>query len=504
MTFRLRLTLWYSALVMSIITIFGISVYLILQRTMRTQVDNNLTQVVNEVEQSMSGFVFVVDGVPSTFTLTMPLNTVRTPGTFVQLWRADQDYLLSRSVNASFLTQALDKSALEGDQETWSEVRLQGTNLRVLTRPFKTEDGYTVAYIQAATSLETVEDATTQLFKIMILGSGVALFLAVLLGDWLARRALRPVRQITSTAEQIIKAEDLASRIPSHGPADEIGYLITTLNEMISRLEKLFTAQQRFVADVSHELRTPITAIISHLDLLERYIIKSGDDPSLKAIKSETQRMSRLVGDLLMLAQADFGHLPLIESDVHLDTLLLEVFNEAIVLSKGEQNIVLREIDQVVVRGDSDRLKQVLLNLVTNALKYTPSGGTISLSLSKHKQQAQIKVQDTGIGIPAEDLPHIFDRFYRVDKARARALGGSGLGLAIVKWITEAHHGQIAVESVLEKGTIFTLTLPLKAEAVDLAEANSHKRQKRFLKRPALLETPSQQIIPTGGLDKKG
>ena len=198
----------------------------------------------------------------------------------------------------------------------------------------------------------------------------------------------------------------------------------------------------------------------------------------MRAARSETQRMSRLVGDLLMLAQADLGHLPIIEGKVQLDALVLEVFEQAHVLSKGKVNVHLGTLDEVTITGDSDRLKQLLLNLVTNGIKYSPEGGKLSISLETDETTARVNVSDTGEGIPAEDLPNIFDRFYRVDRARARAQGGAGLGLSIAKWIAEAHNGDITVESVEGEGTTFTLHLPIvdKEPEPDFHEKETRQR----------------------------
>jgi signal transduction histidine kinase len=184
------------------------------------------------------------------------------------------------------------------------------------------------------------------------------------------------------------------------------------------------------------------------------------DKEAMAAIESEARRMTRLVEDLLLLAKADAGRLPLEEALVELDTLVLETYNQARLLSNGV-NVRLGQIDQVRVMGDSDRLKQLLLNLVTNGLKYTPPGGEVTLSINRDNGWATVHVCDTGVGIPAEDLPNIFNRFYRVDKARARAMGGTGLGLSIAKWIAEAHGGELTVTSVVDEGSTFILKLPV-------------------------------------------
>jgi signal transduction histidine kinase len=242
---------------------------------------------------------------------------------------------------------------------------------------------------------------------------------------------------------------------------DEVGQLTATVNDMLGRLEGSFDTQQRLVADVSHELRTPLTTIQGNLDLLRR---GAAEDPamrteSLAAIGNETARMRRLVNDLLLLAQADAG-LRLQLQPVELDTLLLDVYRQGQMISQGTGvRVRLGAEDQAVVLGDADRLRQLLLNLVDNGIKYTPAGGDVTLTLKREAGWILVSVADTGCGIPQEDLPHIFERFYRADRSRTRP-GGAGLGLSIAKWVAEAHGGEIEVESEQGQGTVFTLYLP--------------------------------------------
>jgi signal transduction histidine kinase len=186
----------------------------------------------------------------------------------------------------------------------------------------------------------------------------------------------------------------------------------------------------------------------------------------MAVVQDELKRMTRLVDDLLLLARADTGGLPIQKKPVELDNIFLDVYKQVSSIDR-EVSVELKEVDQVCVLGDQDRLKQLILNLVDNALKYTPPGGKVWLSLAKANGNAQISVADTGVGIPAEDLPRIFDRFYRVDKARSRNMGGSGLGLSIAYWIARAHGGDIEVSSVVGEGTEFRITLPIIAQQVE-------------------------------------
>jgi signal transduction histidine kinase len=254
--------------------------------------------------------------------------------------------------------------------------------------------------------------------------------------------------------------------------SEEVAQLITAFNETLSRLEGLFTSQRRFIADVSHELRTPLTVIKGEVSLMRR--IGQVDEESLTSVEGEVDRLTRLVGDLLILAQAESGRLPMDMRPVELDTILLEVFQQMRTLAGDKLQLHIAEIDQVQVTGDRDRLKQVLVNLISNAIQYTPAGGGVTLSLQKNNEQARLIVRDTGPGIPAQDLPHIFERFYRGERSRKRAAGsqtsGFGLGLSIAYWIVRNHGGSIEVDSHEGQGTTFCIWLPLKpAPAPDSA-----------------------------------
>jgi two-component system, OmpR family, sensor kinase len=274
-------------------------------------------------------------------------------------------------------------------------------------------------------------------------------------------QTLKPLEAITETVEQINRADDLSRRIPYQGPEnDEMGNLVGSFNQTLERLEALFTSQQRLLADVSHELRTPLTVIKGNADLMRR--MKSLDEESLTSIDQEAGRLTRLVGGLLLLAQAESGKLALNMKRVELDLLITEVFQEMTILAGNKVHIRLNEIDQAYVNGDRDRLKQVFINLVANAVQYTPQGGEVFLSLEKIGEQARIICRDTGPGILTEDLPHIFERFYRAEKSRTRReTTGFGLGLSIANWIVERHGGRIEVNSQEGKGTTFAIWLPL-------------------------------------------
>ena len=379
---------------------------------------------------------------------------------YVQVWGLDNSLQSSLRSREGFTDKPFDPSGLRAEGPVYREVNDGQNHLRVFNVPLVL-DGHKIWVLQLAIDLGAVDDARARLTNIL----SVILVVAVLFSGNVAwftlGQTLKPLKVITEAAEQINRADDLSRRIPYNGPEDdEIGNLVGSFNQTLERLEALFTSQQRLLADVSHELRTPLTVIKGNVDLMRR--MKVLDDESLTSIDQEAGRLTRLVGGLLLLAQAESGRLTLNMKHVELDLLLTEVFQEMSILAGSKVRVHLNDIDQAFVHGDRDRLKQVLINLSANAIQYTPQGGEVFLSLEKIGEQARIIVRDTGPGIPAEDLPHIFERFYRAEKSRTRGkTSGFGLGLSIVHWIVEKHGGHIDVESKEGRGTTFAIWLPV-------------------------------------------
>lgn len=455
---RLRLTLWYSVVLMVVLGLFGLSVYGILVFSLTSQIDQSLEDAANGITAS-ANLTRVLD--QPIVILPAPDEPLGALNVSAQVWRLDGT-LATQTENLKQRQTPLDPEGLAAKMPGRRNVRWGNDYLRVHTYLIRA-NGEVFGYLQTAASLRTVEAASSALLIVLVGGGVLSVILAALIGWLSASRALKPLDVITQTALQITRADDLSRRIPIQDPNDEVGRLAVAFNESLERLERLFNAQRRFLADVSHELRTPLTAIRGNVDLLQR--LGGADPESLGDIRSETERMTRLVGDLLVLAQADSGNLPLERRPVDLDGLLLEVCREVQVIA-GQVHVAVGEIDQARVIGDRDRLKQVILNLVTNAIKYTPPGGRVILGLAHVQRWARLTVSDTGIGLPAEELPRIFDRFYRVDKARTRAQGGAGLGLSIAQRIVQMHGGRLeAASDGPDKGATFSVWLPLAPEA---------------------------------------
>src|SRR5689334_10116339 len=453
MSLRLRLTLLYSKLMGAILLVISAAVTLVITSLLLNQIDNTLEAAQQAIIQKI--VINQLGQVDSNIESTDIGSDV-----YMQIWGLDGNLQSHFGTLKGFENTPFDSSALRAEAPAYRDLRSSKWHIRVLSIPLE-QNEHKVAVLQVATKLDVVDIARKELTDILfiiwmvaVLFSGMAVWVTI-------GQSLKPIGAITEAVEQINRADDLSRRIPYSGPeGDEIGSMVSSFNQTLERLEALFTSQQRLLADVSHELRTPLTVIKGNVDLMRR--MKSLDAESLTSIDQEAGRLTRLVGGLLLLAQAETGKLALNMKRVELDLLLTEVFQEMSILAGSKVHVRLNEIDQAYVSGDRDRLKQVFINLVANAIQYTPQGGDVFLSLEKIGEQARIICRDTGPGIPAEDLPHIFERFYRAEKSRTRReTTGFGLGLSIANWIVERHGGRIEVNSQEGKGTTFAIWLPL-------------------------------------------
>jgi len=460
MSIRTRLTLWYTGLLGISLFIFSLLLYSLLSGILLSVVDDRLAtqaqNVINLMQTENDPLTVMLSGKAKlppidVFASQYYIQIVQMDGQLVQVSENLRDTHLPLSAEVK-------DDIANGRIRSYTISAGQGARLRELTMPILLV-GRRVGAIQVAQSLTPLDDSLNVISRALLIGSVSSLLLAAVGGVVLARAALRPIQAITRTARRITQTQDLSQRIPVAVPNDELGRLTSTINDMLARLAVLFQTQQRLVADVSHELRTPLTTIQGNLDLLRR---GAADDPALRAdalraIGDEAARMQRMINDLLLLAQLDAG-LQIHRQPVEMDTLLLDVYRQAQVIDRGV-TLRLGAEDQALVLGDRDRLRQLLLNLVDNALKYTPAGGQVTLTLRRGEGWVQVAVTDTGVGITPEDVPHLFERFYRADRSRARQ-SGAGLGLSIAQWVAQAHGGRIEVESQVGRGSTFTVWLP--------------------------------------------
>lgn len=358
----------------------------------------------------------------------------------------------------------LDSTLLDHsrDRQAFGYALTDGRRLRVLCLPFR--DRAALHYrLCVAADLGLLEAMQRELLWQQLLIGALALLATAAAGWLLAGWAIRPIERITAAAREI-SARNLERRIAATPAATELGQLIEVLNETFARLARAIGSHRRFAADASHELRTPLANLKAEL----RVGLRRDREPEeyrriLRSADEETDRLARLTDDLLLLSTGDQDELALRDEPVPLDELVAESVRHfrPRAAAKGIEIAAELGLGSAAVRGDPDRLRQVLDNLIENALSYSPPGKLVRVQTCRDGAAACLQVCDEGVGIPPEDLPHIFDRFYRADKARSRQAGGSGLGLSICKLLVERHDGTIAAESRPGESSTFTVTLPL-------------------------------------------
>jgi heavy metal sensor kinase len=319
-----------------------------------------------------------------------------------------------------------------------------------------TSDG---ASVTAAYPLSEVDQTLRRLFSLLLYALPAALVVSGILGWFIARRSLKPVDEITRSA-RTITASNLELRLPRSQNNDEIARLIDTLNDMIARLEQSFAQVRQFTSDASHELKTPLAILMGELGVALRRPMSAEDyQATLASCLEEVERLTNVVQGLLELSRAETGQVTIERKPVRLSTVVADVCDDVLLMAESKHVALTTDIDpDVTITGDRVRLHQAILNIVENAVKYTLEGGSVRVELLAIDGSARLLVSDTGIGIASEDLPHIYDRFYRVDKARSKDIQGTGLGLAIVKWILDAHQASIDVVSSEGTGTTFKIT----------------------------------------------
>lgn len=458
MPLRLRLTLFYSAFFALILVAVAFSVYTLTERSLTAtleqrafaaleelqggELDESIARLPGDVEFEV--FIMGSDFNEDQFRSAVQLRPrfFQTSALRGQLQPADIATLAGGGRIARDIRDASGRPLF---------VTGQAGSVILGERPFNV-----VALVGVPAGAVTA--ALGQLARNLVL-TVVLAFLAFALGVFLlSRQVLAPVKRVTQAAA-LVSGRDLSQRVPAPRSKDEMNELAVTLNSMLDRLQESFETQRRFTADASHELRTPVTAIVGHTNYLLRRTRPSAEQiDSLTVIRREAERMAKLVNDLLELARADAG-LTIRKEPMNLVEVVEAVHQEVAPVATGAEVTAHIPEPLVEVLGDPSRLKQVLLNLVTNALN--AGAERVSITLLKERHLVRLEVLDDGPGIPEEAVPHLFDRFYRVDNARSTRGNGSGLGLAIVKWIVQQHGGSVEVESRLGEGSAFTVTLPI-------------------------------------------
>jgi heavy metal sensor kinase len=461
---RAQLALWHAALLaVTLVSLAGLT-YLVLLRVLHSRADAALERYAETTSKMIAAALYQSRAIAGAPRPTHFLD--RDPQSWGRYVQVVDPHGQVVETSDALRTQNLRRSpramlrGLRGEVTFETVLDLGEHPLRIVTVPVQMANE--VPYlVQAAASLEGVEAALQRASGILLILTPSVFLVALLGGGTLVSRALRPVDELTRTAMEI-EHQHLDRRVTPPRPDDEIGRLAGAFNEMLSRLDRSFRQIQQFTADASHELKTPLTTIRGEAEVAMMGELTPHEyRRTLQSIVEETERMSAVVDNLLTLARADADQVQMRREAVAVHETVMSVFEalEGAARRKGVA-LDLDEIDEVWCEGDSLWLQQVVTNLVANAVKYTPPGGRVCIQLVLEGASGCLTVRDTGIGIPVEHIPHIFDRFYRVDSGRSRESGGTGLGLAIVKWVVEAHGGTVEAASGQDKGSTFTVRLP--------------------------------------------
>ncbi|MDY6911071.1 MAG: ATP-binding protein [Chloroflexota bacterium] len=461
MAIRWRLTLWFLLILSVVLIVLGLVTNGLISRQLNNEVDDNLRVYSAKVHGTLHA-----DEVPMPLDYDVihsslpPINEFASPGLYIQFIDENGNVVV-KSDNLGEqelpLDTALVKSGFDGAVDVKTVAAGGGARMRIMVSPMYLQDE--TLLLEVGQSLQHHDATISQVRWAILIGILGSLVVAGVLGTLLVRRTLAPVEQITRTAQRIEASSDLTRRVGHEGPLDEIGQLAATFDHMIDYLERAFQSQKDFVADASHDLRSPLTVLRGNLDLFELNQSEEDRRESLRSMKAVVERMVDIVNTLLFLAEVESG-----QNEQRGIVSLKEIVLADV--ARAEQmtsscSIITSIPEDLRLIGNAEKLKRLVSNLVDNAIHYTPEGGTITLSLLRDNGWARLEITDTGIGIAAEHLPHIFDRFYRVDKARSRTSGGTGLGLAIIKGIVEQHEGKITVKSEPGNGTTFTVWLKL-------------------------------------------
>jgi len=463
---RVRLTFWYAMTLAVILAVSALFSYHYFSHNLREQVDQQVREVARTLDQHRADIIQDSSVEPNCNGL-QTLAHSNNWGAFVAL----RDSSLQQACTSDNLQgRELPFGPVARQQVRWLHEHMEtieqadGGSLRLLSYPL-VANGRLLGVALVGQELGPLQQTIEELRLIFLVVGPFAIFW-LCLGCWLlAERTIAPIIEVTEAA-QGITADNLSRRLPLGQHQDELAQMVTCLNQMLDRLDKSFRRVRQFSGDASHELRTPLTILRGETEVTLRWA-KTPEEfrDMLTSNMEEIDRMERIIEGLLTLAKSEVGELTLEMKELSLSDLVQELYLQSRLLceTKNIEVQLLLEVDEEIrIRGDDLRLRQLFLNLISNGMKYTPEKGHMEIVLAMDNGFARVDINDSGIGIPAEHLSHVFDRFYRVDKARNRMDGGTGLGLAIVKWIAEAHGGGITVTSEANKGSSFSVRLPIE------------------------------------------
>jgi heavy metal sensor kinase len=465
---RFRLTAWYFLSLAVILTLFGFGARFAMQTSIFDAIDHDLRTRIQDVQQFIERQMKV--GPKQLINEFREQSMLGAGGSLLQVCD-ETGAVLYRSARLSEYPLGLKQPCSANARIAYATDRMGHSSLRIASQAV-TVQGKRFT-IEVAEPMHEFEESMERFQGMLLVAAPLFLVLASLGGFWMSRRALAPVDRITRDA-RLISISNLSRRLEVPSAKDELQRLTQTLNEMLDRIDKSVRRMVQFTADASHELRAPLTLIHTAAEFSLRRERKPEElREAMRKVVRESERTASLVDDLLVLARADSGTDELRVAPVDLVTVSHNVYEQVLTLAKPKRIQVSIDAaeEAVSVQGDEQALSRLFLILLDNAVKYTPEGGQICFQVRTRDSHAEAIIRDTGIGIASEDLPHIYDRFWRADKVRSRNLGGAGLGLSIALWIVEQHGGEIEAHSEVGKGSEFRVRLPLIQESVPIRAA---------------------------------
>ncbi len=459
---RTKLTLIYAA----VFTLLLAGVSALFYNLLEYQLDRSLAQELSERADALRGYLRFEASQPRfIYDNSDPdeASFVATATRYYQIYDASSGALIVRSPEMEAMRFQYTPEEVRELIRTpgRSGIQTDQANLLVTSEVMHAADGHSYLF-QIGVSVTPRDVALSHLLQISLWLVPGGTLLALLLGWWMAGRVLRPVEAIGAAARDI-GISDLHKRLPVRGAGDELDRLATAFNEVLERLEKAVAQMKDFTASISHELRTPLTALRGEAEIaLAHAGAESECRRVLESQLEEFEKLSSMINQMLTLARAEAGQIELARETANLSALAGSVVEqmEPVASTKGI-SLTARHEREVVVSGDSGWLERAILNLIDNAIKFTPQGGTVEVRVGAQGNEAILEVIDSGIGISQQSMPHVFERFYRVDPSRTSETEGTGLGLSLVEWIVREHRGRVGVESRLGHGSTFRITLPL-------------------------------------------
>jgi len=442
-TIRAKITLWYTGILLLLLGIFSVFIYVMTSRVMyqgaKELIKAHAAQIVSSIEVE-NGHVNAGE-----------LHELSISGTYITVYNKKGKLIAGTEIHPKITCMHRNFNhvrKVELNEDLWLVYDLAVYN-----------DNQIVAWIRANRSMSSLRETLDNLRIMMLIAIPISLGIAALGGIFLAKKALLPIDQITRTAREIGQG-DLTKRLHLPMVEDEVGRLVMVFDEMLDKLEASFKRERQFTSDASHELRTPITVIsVQAEEALVETRSESEYQEVLRVILKESNKMGQIIAQLLNLTRGDMNRYKAEMEKIDLEVICEEVVDEMKDISQKENiNLLYKGMDSLIIKADQALITRLLINLIENAIKYNRKDGWVKVMLSTDEQYGRITIQDSGVGIANENIPHIFDRFYRVSEARSR--DGTGLGLSIVKWIVDLHKGLIKVDSEPNEGTTFSIFLP--------------------------------------------